>query len=337
MGHVNELYHFAKNFDKSNLEGLIKLGIDLNEKTNDSSFKPFPMSAGALLAAEGNKEAANLLISLGAEVILVAVGAAAGDHQKYCAELRIKYNIDVNVLAFGAALGGQSDYAVKLQKEKPSCIKWIAFGAAYTNRQEFCYGLLNTNKASEIWVANGAAAGGHEEFAERIRSKYNLNLEVLINGAQIGNQFEYQKKLQERWIQIKPNTPDTPSTVLPGIQELINISEKPLYSKIAEMQSIIDKQDLFIANQRQIISELMQKIERSNTALPTSNSKRPMESARINQKANQKRAFFDDRPHDSALVNDPLKKVKCTNEVKKNHTCSSTINTWNIAPSSILL
>jgi hypothetical protein len=126
----DQIYEIAKNA-KNDTDTIKKLSLILTPDTcidvRDNTGLQTP--AGKL-AKEGNKEAVELLMKLGANVNDIAAGAAIGGHRDYAEHLRQNHGANVNNIARGAAIGGHRDYAEHLRINHGANVNDIAKGTA---------------------------------------------------------------------------------------------------------------------------------------------------------------------------------------------------------------
>lgn len=190
----------------------------------------------ALLAAEGDFEAAKFLMQFGADVNWVGHGAAVGGHFDFAEEMRTIYKAHVNWIAAGAAQGGMRDYAKTLHVDYKADISWIAKGAVVGKRRDYVNELLHDNNdvvirliisgagecgdrdyAEEFckgknWkplsqeafargvfasrIACGAAEVGNRKYAEELCKKHHLDVTRIAQSAALGGDRDYAEELR---------------------------------------------------------------------------------------------------------------------------------------------
>jgi adenosyl cobinamide kinase/adenosyl cobinamide phosphate guanylyltransferase len=143
------------------------------------------------LAAEGNQAAVKELIKLGANINLIAYGAALGGHREYAEWLRHHYGADASWIAQGAAQGGHREYAEWLRQHHHANVHWIAESAAHGGHREYAEWLRQHHHASLKLIALGAARGGHREYAEWLRQQCHASLKLIAFGAAEGGFQDY--------------------------------------------------------------------------------------------------------------------------------------------------
>lgn len=139
INHFSEIYQLAKDNDEQGLKDLISTGVCLDERESGTPYR----SAGAKLAEEGKVDGVLTLIKLGA---------------------------NINLIAYGAAKGKQTDLLNRLLCWHPD-INWIALGAAEGNHLSFYEEQIKNNNANVNWIARGTALGKRIDYALFLCSK----------------------------------------------------------------------------------------------------------------------------------------------------------------------
>jgi adenosyl cobinamide kinase/adenosyl cobinamide phosphate guanylyltransferase len=149
------------------------------------------------LAAEGNQAAVKELMKLGANINLIAYGAALGGHREYAEWLRHHYGADASWIAQGAARGGDREYSEWLRQHHRANVSWIAMGAAQGGHQDYAEWLRQHHEANINLIANGAAQGGYQDYAEWLRQHHHANVNWIALGAARGGHQEYAEWLRQ--------------------------------------------------------------------------------------------------------------------------------------------
>jgi len=109
----DQIYQLAKNGTIEELKTFLSGGIKIDTRKKDCLFSP----AGQL-ASEGNRDAAERLRNLQANVDFIAFGAAYGGYREYAEFLVTTCQADKDEVFAGAAAGLQIDYLNKLEEDE---------------------------------------------------------------------------------------------------------------------------------------------------------------------------------------------------------------------------
>ncbi|HTM63339.1 MAG TPA: hypothetical protein VL360_02410 [Gammaproteobacteria bacterium] len=154
------IYNAASEDNAAALDGLINGGINIDVRDNTGLFTPT-----ARLAAEGNHEAVELLLSRQASKDFAAMGYARAGNVNAAEKLRKEYGINIKYLAVGAAMAESSSYANQLRLKFDLNAEWLIFGAAYAGRMTYLISLLSEFKARD--KQNGAKSAVQRKIQEQ--------------------------------------------------------------------------------------------------------------------------------------------------------------------------
>jgi hypothetical protein len=143
------------------------------------------------VAAMGNRECAETLrINYGASPSYIAMGAAFNKNREYAEDLRINHRANVNAIAAGAAQVGDRDYAEILRINHGACVSSIASGAARGGNRDYAEYLLQQHKANVNYVVMDAARGNDRGYAEDLYLKHDACIGLIAEGLQRSRDFD---------------------------------------------------------------------------------------------------------------------------------------------------
>jgi hypothetical protein len=224
------IYAAAKNLDPIKLKQALTI-------TCIDEWKPgtYYFSAASQLALENNKTAVNFLLTYGANITYVAIGAAMGGDLNTAKSL-LKAGADVKWVAYATVLGGHIEFAKNLLIYNENVISFIAGAAArmgnkdslmellapypsdneiidkkficmnagISGNQILCDALLSNEIFPNFYamdqVAFGVGFAGHNAYCERILTKcraaiYYYPVMLSAAGAAMSGNKKYAEKL----------------------------------------------------------------------------------------------------------------------------------------------
>jgi hypothetical protein len=137
------------------------------------------LTLAAQFARDKNKEAAEFLGKMGANVDFIGYGAALGGDIDYAEILRLEQKANKNWSARGAAEGGYQHYADRLHLENNANENYLAMGSGRGGHLSHANFLAQEHEVDKSIIAKAMALGGHEATAEKFRDEYNNHVDSL--------------------------------------------------------------------------------------------------------------------------------------------------------------
>jgi hypothetical protein len=163
--YFTSIYNLAKNKDRDLLETLLKNNVCIDVLDNRGLFTP----AGKL-AAEGQKDAADLLMALGADASQVAMGYASAGDMLSAEKLRLTKAISLIKLGMGAAMYKDVSYANWLVSHQGAHPGWMAVGAGFVGNRAFAESIARKMGISlEAHIAHGEVWSGDCRQAKDVK------------------------------------------------------------------------------------------------------------------------------------------------------------------------